>query len=58
MTHPYRDFEGTELWKAINRGIDDLVENQHIEETTPREYIVGHLYLRIEGSRDVDWCNR
>ena len=56
MSHPYMQFEGTALWEAINSGLNDLVENQHLEETSPREYIVGHLYQRIEGLRNVDWC--
>ena len=43
MSHPYEQFEGTPLWGAINKGIDDLVENNDIEETTRREYIVGYL---------------
>ena len=28
---------------VINKGIDDLVESNDIEEMTPREYIVGYL---------------
>ncbi|MFB5086359.1 hypothetical protein PGC35_03920 [Psychrobacillus sp. PGGUH221] len=43
MTHPYEIFEGTNLWDIINKGINDLVENNDIEETTQREYIVGYL---------------
>lgn len=56
MLHPFLELEGTPLWEAINRGLDDLVENKHIEESTPREYIIGHLYQKINGSLDVDWC--
>lgn len=56
MTHPYKKFEGTELWNSINRGLDDLVENKHLEETTPREYIVGHLCQIIDGSYDNECC--
>lgn len=43
MAHPYEIFEGTPLWDVINKGIDDLVENNDIEEMTQREYIVGYL---------------
>lgn len=57
MPHPYKHLEGTELWKALNRGIDDLIENKHLEETTPREYIVGHLYLSITTIRDAGFCS-
>jgi hypothetical protein len=40
MSHPYRLFEGTPLWEVINKGINDLVENSDLEETTQREFIV------------------
>lgn len=43
MAHPYEIFEETPLWDIINKGINDLVENNDIEETTQREYIVGYL---------------
>ncbi|MCP3765021.1 hypothetical protein NLX67_22190 [Domibacillus sp. A3M-37] len=50
MSYPYEQFEGTPLWEAINKGIDDLVENNDIEETTRREYIVGYLCKLINES--------
>lgn len=56
MTHPYKQFENTHLWKAMNIALEDLVENKHLEETTPREYIIGHLYLRITRSLDSAFC--
>lgn len=43
MSHPYGKFEHTRLWAVINKGIDDLVENDDIEEMTQRENIVGYL---------------
>ncbi|MEK5148061.1 hypothetical protein MKX53_13670 [Psychrobacillus sp. FSL K6-4615] len=43
MSHPYKKFENTPLWAVINNGIDDLVENNDIEESTQRDYIVGYL---------------
>lgn len=43
MAHPYEKFEHTRLWAVINKGIDDLVENDDIEEMTQRENIVGYL---------------
>jgi hypothetical protein len=42
-SRPYQEFEGTPLWKAIDKGISDLVENQDLQEMTPRAYVVGHL---------------
>jgi hypothetical protein len=41
--HPYKEYEGTGLWRALNKGIRDLVENQDLKETAGREYIVGYL---------------
>jgi hypothetical protein len=35
--------ENKRLWKAVNKGISDLVENQDLKEITHREYIVGYL---------------
>ena len=43
MSHFYKQLENTPLWAVINKGIEDLVENNDIEETTNREYIVGYL---------------
>jgi hypothetical protein len=41
--HPYKKFEKTPLWRALSRGIRDLVENQDLKEITGRGYIVGYL---------------
>jgi hypothetical protein len=41
--HSYEKFEGTRLWKALNKGIHDLVENRDLKETARREHIVGYL---------------
>ena len=35
--HPYKDLEGTELWKKVSQCIDDLVKNQDINITTQKE---------------------
>ena len=42
-SHPYCEYEGTPLWRALDKGIADLVENQDLEERTRREYFVGYL---------------
>jgi hypothetical protein len=41
--HPYKEFEKTGLWRALNKGIRDLVDNQDLKEIERREYIVGYL---------------
>jgi hypothetical protein len=43
INHPYMAYEGTELWKALNKGIGDLVRNQDVIEQEHRTYIVGYL---------------
>jgi hypothetical protein len=50
--HPYKEFEKTGLWKALNNGIRDLVENQDLKETERREYIVGYLCKVLTRRRD------
>jgi hypothetical protein len=41
--HPYVEFENTGLWKALEKGINDLVKNQDLKELEHRDYIVGYL---------------
>ena len=53
MDHPYKQFENTPLWGVINKGVDDLVENEDIEEMTKREYIVGYL-CKLVSEIDTD----
>ena len=51
VIHPYTRYEQTPLWKALDKGIDDLVKNNDIEELTRREYIVGYLCDLIDGMK-------
>jgi hypothetical protein len=48
MEHPYKNFESTKLWSILMKSINELVENNDIDERTPREYIVGYLCKQIE----------
>ena len=50
--HPYKEFEKTRLWRTLNKGIRDLVENQDLKEITRRDYIVGYLCKALTRSRD------
>ena len=58
--HPYETHEGSELWKLISQGINDLVTNGDLEERTSREHIVGYLCKVVSSaagsSKDV--CGR
>jgi hypothetical protein len=50
--HPYKEFEKTVLWKSLDEGIHDLVENRDLKEITRREYIVGYLCKVLTQHRD------
>ena len=41
--HPYAEYASTGLWRTVDKGIGDLVNNGDLEEKTAREYIVGYL---------------
>ncbi|MES2728426.1 MAG: hypothetical protein V4643_15055 [Bacteroidota bacterium] len=43
IKHPYKEYEQTQLWDIMNKAIDDLIDNQDIELTTRKEYVVGYL---------------
>ena len=47
MSHPYKEFEGSDLWRAIDSELKALEKNRHIELTTAREYVVGSLCKRL-----------
>jgi hypothetical protein len=52
----YSEFEGSRAWEVVDQAISDLVENQDLEETTARRYIVGYTVRALseadfEGSR-------
>lgn len=43
VNHPYVSFEGSVVWKAIDKALVNLVRNGDLDETTPRRYITGYL---------------
>ncbi len=43
MNHPYTLYERLEAFRVTERALAELVDNQDVEETTPRPYIVGYL---------------
>ena len=43
MSHPNTEFEGTPLWKTIEKEIKSLVENQDLQLTTAPEFVIGSL---------------
>jgi hypothetical protein len=46
--HPYVNFEGTSLWRAVDRAIADLEQNQDLKLTELREYIVGYICKQLK----------
>jgi hypothetical protein len=46
-TFPYSKYEKTLLWETIEKSINDLIENQDIELTTAKKYVVGYLCEKI-----------
>jgi hypothetical protein len=49
--HPYLAWQGTPLWRAVEKAVADLVENRDLVEKTHREYIVGYI-CKIIGRRE------
>jgi hypothetical protein len=43
MDHPYKEFEGTKVWRAIDSEIKALEKNGDLELTTARQYVIGSL---------------
>jgi hypothetical protein len=41
--HPYKEYQGLDVWKVLDKGIKDLQANGDVVETTARPYIVGYL---------------
>lgn len=56
MSHPYEEYENTELWKKIENAVNTLVDNNDLELTTKIEYVIGYLCKCLssteEGRRD------
>ena len=48
QVHPYARWEGTQLWKAVEKAVEGLVENQDLIEKAPREYVVGYICKVVE----------
>jgi hypothetical protein len=36
LKHPYVEFEGTRLWKLIDKILNDLIENNDIETSNKK----------------------
>ena len=45
--HPYVEFEGTPVWKAVKKAVLDLDENQDLDLTEWHQYIVGYICKKL-----------
>ena len=40
---PYAAYEGSRVWQALRKGLDDLEKNGDIRITTERKLVIGYL---------------
>ena len=50
---PYKELVQTELYRIISQSIDDLEENQDINITTNKEYVIGYICKMILKTKGV-----
>jgi hypothetical protein len=50
MTHPYKDYEDTPIWRAVDRAISDLERNSDVALVTTREHVVGFITKAVSAS--------
>jgi hypothetical protein len=48
QAHPYQRWERTPLWRAVEKALSHLVDNQDLVENEYREYIVGYICKIVE----------
>jgi hypothetical protein len=47
MNHPYREFEGTAVWREIDAAIGALEENRDVQLSTSRSHVIGSICKRL-----------
>ena len=50
MTHPYKEFENTPMWRAIDQAVSDLERNSDLALVTAREYVIGYITKAVSGT--------
>lgn len=50
---PYTRWEGTALWRAVDKAVCDLVQNQDLVEGEYHEYVVGYICKIIDRRKRV-----
>jgi hypothetical protein len=52
LTHPYSQFEGSDLWRVLERALTDLSANQDLTVTTAPEYVIGFFCRALASQSD------
>ncbi len=52
--HPYAKFEGSVLWRTVEKAVAALAKNEDIQELTAREYIVGFICKTVVDGHGAD----
>ncbi len=45
---PYEKYKESELWMKLNDILEELEENQDIEITTHKDYVIGYLCENLQ----------
>ena len=45
--NPYIEFVGSPLWAAVERAVDDLIENRDLQLTTVKDFVVGYIVKQV-----------
>jgi hypothetical protein len=53
LTHPYSQYEGTDLWRTLEQALTELQANRDLAITTAPEYVVGSLCQALSSKSDV-----
>jgi hypothetical protein len=51
MNHPYTQFEGTAVWRAVDAAIAALERNSDLNLCTVREYVIGYLVEQLAAAK-------
>lgn len=51
QSHPYTRWEGTPLWRVIDKAVCDLIQNQDLVEDEYHEYVVGYICKIIDSRK-------
>jgi hypothetical protein len=46
--HPYANYEGTPLWRAVKKALADLEKNQDLSISEWHQYVVGYVCKQLE----------